>query len=147
LAAKKQRRTLSSFIEFAIEEALEKVYITDTQANTKSISEAASQLWDVFQPDRFVKLALRYPDLLNHHEQVVWKLIQECGLVWRGKYSPPDDEWSWRVAEESMIWDRLRDHWETFNRVASGELDKSELPSWQRHRQKRSSPPDEPIPF
>ena len=42
----------------------------------------ASSLWDVDEPDRFAKLALYYPDLLNHEEQSIWKLVRECRFVW-----------------------------------------------------------------
>lgn len=134
LAAKKQRRTLSSFIEWAIEDALGRVNLYEGEGyngdHSRSVGEEAAQLWDVDEADRFAKLAVRYPDLLTHEEQVLWKLIKENGLVWRGNYRGTDNSWQWKIQEDSLIFDRLREHWDTFKKVASGELEKSDLPTW-----------------
>ena len=80
LAARKQRRTLSSFVEWAIEEILKTIQLPEGE----NLASMAGALWDVDEPDRFVKLALLYPDMLTHDEQVLWKLITENGYVWRG---------------------------------------------------------------
>src|SRR3984893_10930000 len=76
LAARKQRRTLSSFIEWAIEESLKSIHLSEDEYSTSAASVAA-ELWDVDEPDRFAKLALRYPDMLTHDEQILWKLVRE----------------------------------------------------------------------
>lgn len=134
LAAKKQRRTLSSFIEWAIEDALGRVTIYEgTGYNSDhdlSVGQEAANLWDVDDADRFAKLAVRYPDLLTHEEQVLWKLIKENGYLWRGNWRGTDSSWQWKTEEGSFIFDRLREHWDTFKKVASGESQKSELPTW-----------------
>jgi hypothetical protein len=91
-------------------------------------------LWDVEPADRFVKLALRYPDLLTHHEEIVWKLISENGFLWRGSYQGPMRRWTWVVREESLNFERLRQYWEIFNMVAQGEADKAALPSWHKEK-------------
>src|SRR5271170_2861516 len=78
LAARKQRRTLSSFIEWAIEENLKNIYLEDGN-EALNIANQTADLWDVDEPDRFVKLARRYPQMLTHVEQVLWKLIKENG--------------------------------------------------------------------
>jgi hypothetical protein len=134
LGARRQRRTLSSFIEWALEDALSRVYpsYTDQGGMGPSFADKTSSLWDVDEPDRFAKLALEYPDLLDHEEQRIWKLISECGLLWRGKYSGPQKVWRWEVMADSLIWERLREHWETFRKVARGEEPSSGLPTWQK---------------
>ena len=136
LAARKQRRTLSSFIEWAIEE------------NLKTTSEAAD-LWDVDEPDRFAKLALRYPDMLTHDEQVLWKLIRENGYLWRARCFR--GKWKWGIIESSLNFLRLREHWESFRLVARGEADKSILPDWQeinaQPEETDGSDFNDPIPF
>lgn len=137
LAARKQRRTLSSFIEWAVERALDQVYLSEynqyEQGPTSvSLAEKQYHLWDVDEAERGVRLALNYPDLLTFDEQLVWKLVSECGVLWRGSYKGPDDEWKWSVREESLIRERLRAHWETFKKVASGALPASELPQWTK---------------
>lgn len=144
LAARRLRRTLSSYIEWAIEDSLSRVQVrVNSSESQESFSDQASALWDVDEPDRFAKLALKYPDLLDHEEQRIWKLIQENGLVWRGSHSGPGGEWKWQVWEEKLIWDRLREHWETFRDVARRDKPPSALPKWQKKLEKF----DDDIPF
>lgn len=135
LAARKQRRTLSSFIEWAVEDSLSRVLIEEGRLDGTSIADAAANLWDVDEADRFAKLALRYPYLLTHDEQVVWKLVAENGYLWRGRYGGEDDEWIWRVVEDSLVFERLRETWSQFVAVAHGQANKSVLPTWPKRRQ------------
>lgn len=148
LAARKQRRTLSSFIEWAVQDSLERIWLRDSDS-TSSIADESSRLWDVDDADRFAKLALRYPDMLTHDEQVRWKLIQENGFLWRGRESGSDNGWTWRVEESSLNFERLREHWDNFIAVAQGEADKSILPAWKKQEPKKSGFDDfdEDIPF
>jgi hypothetical protein len=74
LAARKQRRTLSSFIEWAVQQSFSKVPSTLVLATTamrasSRFQTTERQLWDVDESERFVRLAIRYPDLLDHDEQ------------------------------------------------------------------------------
>jgi len=88
LAARRQRRTLSSFIEWAIEDSLEKVNIFDDRRGTrKSVADEAFTLWNIEEADRFVKLAFEYPDLLTYEEQFLWKLIKENGPMLEGTFN------------------------------------------------------------
>ena len=126
LAARKQRRTLSSFSEWAIQEALREVQLSDSPATdaAKSVNvlDEADQLWDVDEADRFAKLAFRYPELLNHEEQVLWKLIRELPLFWRSAGEDvgyPHSE----VSESDLIPDMLRACWEKLKQVSAGEAD------------------------
>ncbi len=113
LAARKQRRTLSSFIEWAVQEAVNKVPVTKQH----TAGEAISDVWDVFDADRFVKTAINLPDLLTHDEEVTWKLIEEHPAMWRrGNHDP-----------SNLRYDVLREHFETFKKVAKGELDEKIL--------------------
>jgi hypothetical protein len=134
LAARKQRRTLSSYIEWAIEASLEKVILTEGEewndARSVNLANAAADLWDVEDADKFAKLAFRYPDLLTHHEQVVWKLIRENGYLWRGFYHKLTNKFTWETSADFLIFETLRAHWNVFNDVARGDLDKSALPKW-----------------
>jgi hypothetical protein len=122
LAARRLRRTLSSYVEWAIEDSLSRVNV-DASGLLITFSDQASNLWDVDEPDRFVRLALNYPDLLDHEEQRIWKLIQENGPIWHGNYSSPSKELN-------LV--RLREHWETFRDVARGDKPPSALPKWQK---------------
>jgi len=126
LAARRQRRTVSSYIEWAIEESLSSVLLDESN----SVALAATKLWDVDEPDRFAKLAFRYPDMLTHEEQTLWKLIRESGMLWLGDYCKPDNKWTWTVEEDSMDTERLREYWDIFNAIAKGDAKKSSLPKW-----------------
>lgn len=133
LAARKQRRTLSSYIEWALEDSLKSTVLAqDFRGNGTTVADEASNLWDVDEADRFAKLALRYPYLLTHDEQVRWKLICEFGKVWLGRYAGPEGKkrWTWQVDEESLRFDALREAWPILNNVAAGLAEKSELPGW-----------------
>ena len=152
LAARRQRRPLSSFIEWAIEESLAQVHPAADPARERepeTFKDIASKLWDVDEPDRFVRLAIRYPDLLDHEEQRLWKLIREHGGLWRGKYGGLSKEWQWQIDETTFVWEDLRRDWDTFRKVASGEADISTLPSWEKHDPKVKSFDDlkDEIPF
>jgi len=80
LAARKQRRTLSSYIEWAIEDSLNRMNLYSN--SDMSLAEESAELWDVDEADRFAKLALRHPDLLTHEEQVRKRLNLERTLRW-----------------------------------------------------------------
>lgn len=153
LAARLHRRTLSSYIEWSIKEALDGEVLKQGEDWKLSIGDEAEDLWDVDEADRFAKLALRYPHLLSHEEQVRWKLIRECGYLWRGRYAAPSLEWRWQVEEDSLCFDRLRSKWELFCAVANGEKPISDLPTWEKRKAPapKASPSfddlDDDIPF
>src|SRR2546429_4626748 len=81
LAARKQRRTVSSFIEWAIESALGRIVLREDATGEVTLGRQSEALWDIDEPDRFAKLAENYPELLTHDEQVLWKLIKECRFL------------------------------------------------------------------
>jgi hypothetical protein len=131
LAARKQRRTLSSYVAWAVEDSLSRVFISeevDPHGNSigKSISEVAMSLWDPEAPERLVRLALQYPELLTYHEQILWRLIRENRSLW--KQSRADNS-TQDLSEADCIWERLHETWDTFNAVARGDEPKSKLPA------------------
>jgi len=131
LAARKQRRSISSFIEFAIESTLHNVNIVEGGYNEApmSIGSIADQLWDVYEPDRFLKLAIRHPEILTYAEQILWKQIRETPGLWRGRYDS-NNEWVWKIAEDALMYDRVRLHWDVLKKIARGEASKTQLPVW-----------------
>jgi hypothetical protein len=166
LAARAQRRTKSSFIEWAVETALNAVSVPGTSQwgteGLQSIDDLANQLWDVDEPDRLVALAFHAPILMTHEEQVLWKLIREHGYLWRGRWlsiSGDDEEtWTWEVQQDRLIMDRVRKYFEIFKTAARGEADGPvPVPSWTRTRKVGPKPDnssssfaddlDEDIPF
>ena len=144
LAARKHSRTLSSYIEWQIKVALERedVRPVNTPAHVaapETIGSEAEYLWDVDEADRFAKLALRYPHLLTHEEQVRWKLIRECPGLWRGRYVGNPELWSWTVCEDSLVFETLRDHWRAISAVADGQAEVDTLPKWLLNKSKTNA--------
>lgn len=87
LGARTQRRTVSSFIEWCVQNSLAHVSIGSGSA-ARTIEEQAGLLWDPEPADRFVTLALHFEFLLNHDEQALWKLIREQRAFWKGGNRP-----------------------------------------------------------
>jgi hypothetical protein len=134
LAARKHRRTVSSFIEWAVELSFKQVGLLDASPEhviPLTVRDMAEVLWDIDEADRFVTLAIRLPDLLVHEEQILWKLIYENGFLWKGRFGPRG-EWDYTVQHASLIKSRLRNHFATFKSVAAGDLPHSALPTWRK---------------
>ena len=68
LAARKQRRSLSSFIEWAVKERLNGMW---------KLAEEADLLWHPSRAERFARLASRHPELLTYREELAWKRFSE----------------------------------------------------------------------
>src|SRR2546429_5741595 len=106
LAARKQRRTVSSFIEWAIESALDRIILRESYDNyhggtvEETLGDQSETLWDIDDADRLAKLGLHYPELLTHDEQILWKLIRECGWLWKGKHDQ-EGYWKWQCKGDS----------------------------------------------
>lgn len=148
LAARRQRRPLSSFIEWAIEESLRHVHPGfESNNEQETFAVVASALWDVDEADRFANLAFRYPELLTHEEQILWKLIREFGILWRGRYEGERREWRWSVAESNLLKDSLRKYWPTLLKIVGGELSANVLPSPNPIQNNKKIDIDDEIPF
>lgn len=133
LAARVQRRTLSSYIDWAISESLSRVDIPDSPGRP-AIADVADDLWDIDDADRFAKLAFKAPTLLDFDEQRMWKLVQEYGYLWRGEWITRDktgvQDWSWVIRESGLIYKRLREVWPTLQAIVAGDED-AKLPAWK----------------
>lgn len=119
LAARKQRRTLSSYVEWAIEDSLYRTVLReDHNGRSTTLADEVPNLWDVDDADRFAKLALHYPELLTHEEQVRWKLIRETVLLWSGFPGQPERE---------LDFEKLRRNWGLVTRALAEGKTGSEL--------------------
>lgn len=148
IAGRVQRRTLSSFAEWAIEDSLKRVQIDDR--DDASIADMSARLWDVEEADRFAKLAFWAPQLLNYDEQRIWKVVRECGLLWNGKWQRSSDltreRFTWDVREASFRFPELRKYWDTICDVALGDAPADRLPKWIGERAVKDTDDDD-IPF
>ena len=119
LAARKQRRTISSFIEWAVEEAVTRIHVKENV----NINEVMNQVWDVEDADRFVKLALNFPELLTYEEERLWKVITEYRPFWQGDYG---GEYG-GINLESAHFEVIRNNWETLQKIIAGEASPNDL--------------------
>ncbi len=143
LAARTQRRSLSSFIEWAVQEAVDRVPVVGGGLAPRTAKEVMPLVWDISPSTRLVKLAIYFSGLLTYDEQVVWHLIREHPALWRGKRGTKleDKVEEYRAfaeqiskgkspkkaVEDNFRFDLLEEHFETFEKVAKGELDKKAL--------------------
>jgi hypothetical protein len=119
LAARKQRRTLSSFIEWSIEDALTRLTLGGFPGGPAgaSIDQEASMLWDIDEAERFTRLAFCHPELLTYEEQRIWKILNDSFLLSPAYKS--ELGWSWEIFEERVI-PVIRDYWPDLMMAALG---------------------------
>jgi hypothetical protein len=67
LAARKQRRSLANYVEWALDTVLRETVIDDKTG--KKVWEEAELLWDISEPGRFFRLLDTHPELLSYDEQ------------------------------------------------------------------------------
>lgn len=79
LAASKERRTLSSYTEWAVEQAVKQSWITrDTEGNQVDAWQVAQDCWSAEPIIRLANLARLYPDAMTIRER---KIIQAKNWV------------------------------------------------------------------
>ena len=125
LAGRIQHRTLSSVVEWMINNSLKDILVDDT----RSLASVQADLWDIDEPDRFVKLAIQYPHLLNFEEQRIWKVIAGNSYFWTVNADISDGV-RWTVSMQSVNWERIRNNWLSILGVARGD-DNFSLPEVQ----------------
>lgn len=106
LAARSQGRSLANFIQMAVERALEntevQTYARPNQAIPVLSSEFVELVWDVDEPERLVKLALAYPELMTFDEQVIYKRLLRDYLM---------DDARAPYTEHHFDWPRISTDW------------------------------------
>ncbi len=120
LAARKQRRTISSFIEWAVEEAVSKVEV----AEKVNMNKVMNKVWDVEEADRFVKLALNFPELLTYEEEKLWKEIRDYPKFWEGTHGAENHS---EINENYAFWGLIQINWETLKKIVAGEANRGDL--------------------
>ena len=116
LAARKHRRPLSSYIEWAVEHSLRGVdlYKGTGYNNDHDITvfDEASRLWDVDESERFIRLAIAYPELLTHEEQERWKMLSDSEILGPAKRRDASGQVLWSQAKlEDTVYPMVRHHW------------------------------------
>ena len=125
VAARKQRRTLSSFIEWAVEQSLHSVnlYIPSVYGSDEpvSVEDEATRLWVADEAERFARLAILYPELMTHEEQEKWLLLSDSGLFSDAKKRSSSGHvyWNWPFLEDRLF-PSLRLLWPEFEQAFAG---------------------------
>lgn len=123
LLARYQRRTLSSVIDWAIDQTLRRESIP-SPAGEHAVHDMVRKVWDPFEPDRLVKLALWDSSLLTFEEQTMWKLIQEEPSFWTLQKPPTETRAVLKEVMEGQKpfpdFKRIRAQWENIKAAAYG---------------------------
>lgn len=79
IAARIQRRSVTNYIEWALEESLRNITLEDNMSdnfgNKVTLDYLKDYLWDINESKRFMILTLNYPVLLTFEEQKLWEII------------------------------------------------------------------------
>ncbi len=133
IAARIERRTLSSYIEWAVERSLEEVELTtewtedgsnDTSSEldpqgkaVRTIAARRSQLCEGDEVDRFLNLAIPFPNVLDEAQKRLYHIIQNDKAL-RVKMKP--------IFFQGKLYDNyglnreaIRARWEELNELAS----------------------------
>lgn len=125
LASRKQRRTLSSYIEWAVEASLKNVNLYEGTGyngdHNVTVDEEANQLWDVDDAERFIKLAIYYPSLLTHEEQERWKMLMDSQILDPGRSRDANGRTQWETATlEDVVYPVIRNYWQQLIEAHAG---------------------------
>ena len=77
LASRQERRSLTNFVEWAIERALREVPLSLSGTNRILAADAKDLLWAIHEVDRLRKLAEHSPSLLSYEEQFLLNQISD----------------------------------------------------------------------
>lgn len=140
IMARSERRTLSSYIEYIIEQAAktyqvkrnlffpwwssdpdlyceDKVY---SKSDTSTVEKAVQSIVDDHEAIRFFKFAMYFPDLLNNHEELMFKKITFTKYFWMHYPATIEDlngkvlskEWVQVDAVEGLVKENLYEYWD-----------------------------------
>ena len=137
IAARAQLRTLSGYIEWAINESFRSVTVGERGAIPAlgeregmlyplKLSDKADALWYSDAADRLVALAILFPGLLDDHELMLWRLIQESDAAWRHQAIEAGS--AWRFERTGPDLPTLRRFWSRFEQAAVGKAGEDILP-------------------
>lgn len=114
IAARKQRRSLANFVEWAIDKAIGEVQLSECFNGGTSVADAATQLWALDEPVRLINLATHFHELLTYDEQLIWRVICEHS-VWN-----KDTKRLSRFKEKTIDIDLVRNCWPEIKAYALG---------------------------
>jgi hypothetical protein len=116
MAARKERRTVSSLINEAVHSYIPKMTYAEGGTLTP-LATLVDEIWSPIASTRFVLHADRLPSTLTFEEQILWQLIQQDDDLWRplpnGEQFSRDGN-----AHHGIKHDVLRNRWDELNAKA-----------------------------
>jgi hypothetical protein len=110
IAARKEHRTVSNFINEAVLSYIPTMTITECNERTP-LSQIIEEIWSPFAATRFVLQADRLSTSLTFEEEILWKIIQSDNSLWNT--GPHGEEISRDGnAEIGIRHEYLRERWE-----------------------------------
>lgn len=165
LLSRKQHRTLTSVIEWAVELALTDPNngLWHNKSRGTFVVEPdfiLEKVWDPSESDRFIKLAVHYPYLLSYEEEVLWKNIKEESLLWKSNWSAfvIEDriaEQGWEFAQDYFRFDVFRAFWTDLKAMFEEKEDKNlvrqqmaqYISSQEHEKAQKAQKPHNSMPF
>lgn len=107
LCARVQRRTVTNFVEWAVEEAFKKVALAKEadQGLFVPLAEEAWALWSPRESERVMRLAFLYPHLLTYEEQ---QCVEVAKLILRLRGMNPDSVAEKELNEVEHFWSQIK---------------------------------------
>lgn len=116
LAAQLERRSVSAFIEWAVERAVKEVYSHHPDFTAWRI---ANDVWDADPAQQFLNTALNYPPLLTFDERLIERFLTDHVF---GKLEKIEKD-----GRNRPIAPLTRRHWPSILKAVEGELSVKEL--------------------
>jgi hypothetical protein len=103
LLGRLKRRSVSELVLDEIREVIDKE-LPKPEVDGKRV-HLMDAVWDAFEQDRMVKLALAAPELLNDYEQKLWRVISEdhAYLPKRGKPNLAAIRADWSLIKQKVL--------------------------------------------
>jgi hypothetical protein len=129
LAARRHRRTLSSFVEWAVEKALGDVVLDSGDDWHTSLLDGAPKLWAIHPAERFLRLAQQFPELMSYEEEVIWNAIQSLEALnsWKDADGKNHVQIVTFRSNNKPDVETVKNCWKQLVAYASGELSEKEL--------------------
>lgn len=130
LAARRQRRSLTSFIEWAVEKALAEVTVRQEGDWKTSLLDVAPKVWAIEPSQRLLNIAQELPDLLSYDEELIWNAIRTVTAVesWKdaaGKYQARTASFMYSAGTPNC--DVVRKCWNALTGYAASQVSEEEL--------------------
>ncbi len=125
LLCRKQHRTLTSVMEWALSKAL-----NDTNEGLfMDGHNLLERLWEPDEPARLIRLAYDWHQLMTYEEEIIWKTICENAWYWTGETNYGEFIWDARD-EANLNTQRVRDDWEILKKIPEEQASVSDLSQW-----------------